>query len=162
MPVARPYNPNARKMAEFIQADLKRIGVEVQIMSYDWGTYLEKIGKGEHDLVLIGWTGDNGDPDNFLYTLWSKESAEAVPTNNYSFYVDDQVNQWLLQAQKSFQPRRRAELYRRAIHKMISDYAFLPIAHSKVLVPARKEIEGYVAHPVGDRLFANVRFKSTN
>jgi ABC-type transport system substrate-binding protein len=85
MPVARPYNPNARKMAEFIQADLDRVGIQTRIVSYDWGTYLDKIGKGEHDLVLIGWSSDNADPDNFLFNLWSKDSAQKIPTQNYSF-----------------------------------------------------------------------------
>jgi len=161
MPVARPYNPNARKMAEFIQADLKRVGIKAKIVSYDWGTYLDKIGKGQHDLVLIGWTGDNGDADNFLYTLWSREAAEQTPTHNYSYYVDDEVNNWLDRAKKISAPYRRAELYRKVLKKMAEDRPFLPIAHSKVLVPIRNEVQGYKIHPMGDRRFAGVSFKPT-
>ncbi len=41
MPVARPYNPNARRMAELIQADFAAVGVEVEIVSYEWGEYLK-------------------------------------------------------------------------------------------------------------------------
>ena len=41
MPVARPYNPNARRMAELIQADFAKVGVEVEIVSYEWGEYLK-------------------------------------------------------------------------------------------------------------------------
>ncbi len=70
MPVQRPYNPNARRMAELIQADWAKIGVEVEIVSYEWGEYLERSKDGERDgAVLLGWTGDNGDPDNFLAVL---------------------------------------------------------------------------------------------
>lgn len=159
MPVARPYMPDAREVAQYIQADLKKIGIEVQIISYDWGTYLDKIGNGEHDMCLIGWSGDNGDPDNFLFTLWSADSANQRPTNNYSFYRDEQVTTWLKQAQIETDPKQRAELYRKAQVKMAKDRPFLPIAHSQVLVPIRKNVTGYFVNPMGDRLFANVQFE---
>ena len=41
MPVSRPYNPNAKRMAEMIQADWKAVGVDAEIVSYEWGEYLE-------------------------------------------------------------------------------------------------------------------------
>jgi ABC-type transport system substrate-binding protein len=159
MPVARPYNPNARKMAEFMQADLQRIGIKTKIVSYDWGTYLDKIGKGEHDMVLMGWTGDNGTADNFLYTLWSKDAALKTPTNNYSYYMNEEVSGWMKQAQLVASPRRQALLYRKVLLQIAKDRPMLPIAHSKVTVPIRNEIEGYHIHPTGDRWFASVKFK---
>ncbi len=42
MPVQRPYNPNARRMAELIQADFAEIGVDAEIVSYEWGEYLNR------------------------------------------------------------------------------------------------------------------------
>ncbi len=76
MTVQRPYNPNARRMAELIQADWAKVGVEAEIVSFEWGEYLKRSKKGEHDTVLLGWTGDNGDPDNFLYVLLGCEAAK--------------------------------------------------------------------------------------
>src|SRR5699024_7966205 len=58
MPVQRPYNPNARRMAEMIQADWAKIGVKAKIVTYEWGEYLNRIRQGEHDTVLMGWSGD--------------------------------------------------------------------------------------------------------
>ena len=69
MPVQRPYNPNARRMAELIQADWAAIGIEAEIVSFEWGEYLDRSKAGEHETLLLGWTGDNGDPDNFLHAL---------------------------------------------------------------------------------------------
>ena len=70
MPVQRPYNPNARRMAELIQADFAKVGVEAEIVSYEWGEYLKRSKEKDRDgAVLLGWTGDNGDPDNFLAVL---------------------------------------------------------------------------------------------
>ena len=70
MPVQRPYNPNARRMAEVIQADWAKIGVKAEIVSFEWGEYLKRSKEKDRDgAVLLGWTGDNGDPDNFLAVL---------------------------------------------------------------------------------------------
>jgi dipeptide transport system substrate-binding protein len=57
MPVQRPYNPNARRMAELVQADWAAVGVEAEIVSFEWGEYLKRSKEGEHDTVLLGWTG---------------------------------------------------------------------------------------------------------
>ncbi len=70
MPVSRPYMPNARRTAELIQADFAKVGVTVEIVSYDWAEYLKRASAVDHDgAVIVGWTGDNGDPDNFLGVL---------------------------------------------------------------------------------------------
>ena len=66
MPIPRPYMPQPNKIAQAIQADLLNVGIRAQIVQWEWGTYLEKVSQGEHPMALLGWTGDNGDPDNFL------------------------------------------------------------------------------------------------
>ncbi|MFN9587659.1 MAG: ABC transporter substrate-binding protein, partial [Pseudomonadaceae bacterium] len=79
MPVQRPYNPNARQIAEMLQADWAKIGIKARIVTYEWGEYLKRAKAGEHDAMLIGWSGDNGDPDNWLGTLYG---CDAVDGNN--------------------------------------------------------------------------------
>ena len=75
MPVQRPYNPNAKRIAELMQADLAKVGVNAEIVSYEWGEYRKRRQAGEHQMGLLGWTGDNGDPDNFLAVLLGCGSA---------------------------------------------------------------------------------------
>lgn len=82
MPVKCPYNPNARRMAEMIQSDWAKVGVKAKIVTYEWGEYLKRAKAGEHQTVLMGWTGDNGDPDNFFAPLFSCDAAEKG--SNYS------------------------------------------------------------------------------
>jgi dipeptide transport system substrate-binding protein len=78
MPVQRPYNPNARRMAEMMQADLAKVGVKAKIVTFEWGEYLKRSKKGEHQMILLGWTGDNGDPDNFLHVLLGCAAAKGA------------------------------------------------------------------------------------
>jgi dipeptide transport system substrate-binding protein len=51
MPVARPYNPNARRMAEMIQQHFAKVGVTVRIVSYEWGEYLRRSNAGEQQMA---------------------------------------------------------------------------------------------------------------
>src|SRR6202023_1331033 len=77
MPVQRPYNPNARRIAELMQADLVKIGVTAEIKSFEWGEYRKRAQNGEHQMAQLGWTGDNGDPDNFLHSLLGCDAAKS-------------------------------------------------------------------------------------
>lgn len=101
MPVARPYMPDPKKMAEALQEYFRAVGVEARIISYDWGTYLEKTSQGEHDMMLLGWTGDNGDPDNFLHTLLSSDAAIRGSANNRAFYRNQELDTILKRAQRA-------------------------------------------------------------
>src|SRR5260364_145892 len=60
------YNPNARLMAQMIQADWEKIGVKTKIVTYELGEYLKRANKGEHDALLVGWIGNSNDPDEWL------------------------------------------------------------------------------------------------
>lgn len=79
MPVARPYNPEGLKVGVAMIGDLAKIGISARIVSYDWGTYLKRQRQqpDDMDLFQLGWTGDNGDPDNFFAVLFDGMASEA-------------------------------------------------------------------------------------
>ncbi len=155
MPVARPYNPNARRIAEIVQAQLADVGVEAEIVSYDWGTYLDRTDSGEHQMAMLGWTGDNGDPDNFLFVLLSIPAAE-VPAGNIAFWRNEEFNDLVVEAKETFDQDRRTELYREAQEVFHEDAPWVPIAHSVVTVPVRSNVRDFVIYPTGKRVFKHV------
>src|SRR5699024_1492059 len=81
----RPYLPEPEKIAENIQSTFGEAGVDVNIQTYEWSSYIEKVTDGEAPAFLLGWTGDNGDADNFLYSLLDKD---AIGSNNLSRYAN--------------------------------------------------------------------------
>jgi ABC-type transport system substrate-binding protein len=157
MPVPRPYNPNGRKVAEAMQADLAKVGITAKIVSYDWGTYLEKTKMGEHQMCLLGWTGDNGDPDNFLFTLLSK-SAAVKPAQNFAMWKDDAFNALVEEAKITTDVAKRTELYKKAQVVFKEQAPWVTIANSIVVAPMAKEVNGFKLDPVGKRRFAEVWF----
>ncbi len=155
MPVPRPYMPDGRKVAEAIQADLAVVGIKAKIVSYDWGTYLHKTKYGEHDMALLGWTGDIGDPDNFLYVLLDKDNA-SKPAQNISFYKSDALHKLLVAAQVETDVKKRIDLYKKAQMIIHEDAPMVPIAHSTVVLPMRKSVTNFTMDPTGRRSFPKV------
>jgi ABC-type transport system substrate-binding protein len=154
MPVARPYNPNARRIAEIVQSDLAEVGVTAEIVSYDWGTYLDKVDAGEHMMGMLGWTGDNGDPDNFLFVLLSAAAADAG--GNIAFWRNDEFNELIIEAKETFDQDRREELYEQAQVLFHEDAPWVTLAHSVVTVPVRSNVRDFVIYPTGKRVFQRV------
>ncbi len=156
MPVARPYMPDGKKVAEVIQAEWKKLGITVNLQTIDWATYLEKASKGEFPAYMLGWTGDNGDADNFLYTLLDKDS---IGSNNYSYYANDALHDVLIKAQTETDPAVRNELYKEAQVIIHEDAPWINLVHSTPLIAANKDVTGYVPHPTGSESFGGVNFK---
>lgn len=154
MPVQRPYNPNARRMAELIQADWAKIGVKANIVTYEWGEYLKRAKAGEHQTVMMGWTGDNGDPDNFFATLFSCDAAKDG--SNYSKWCSKPFEDLIQPARSESDHAKRIDLYKQAQVVMHDEAPALIIAHSTVYEPVRKEVKGYVVDPLGKHHFDNV------
>jgi dipeptide transport system substrate-binding protein len=154
MPVSRPYNPNARRMAEMIQADFAAVGVAAEIVSYEWGEYLDRIKPVDRDgAILLGWTGDNGDPDNFLAYLLG---CDAVGENNYAQWCNEEYNALVHEAKTRSDQAARAALYRQAQEIFKNEAPWATIAHSVVFMPMRNNVKGYIMDPLGIHSFEGV------
>ncbi|MFM2486378.1 ABC transporter substrate-binding protein [Celerinatantimonas yamalensis] len=153
MPVQRPYNPNARRMAEMIQADWKNVGVNAKIVTYEWGEYLKRARQGEDDTALMGWTGDNGDPDNFLNVLLS---CDGVGNSNYSEWCYKPFDNLIQKAARLSDKAQRTKLYEQAQVIFKQQAPWITIAHSVVYEPIRKNVHGYKIDPFGLHYFYGV------
>lgn len=157
MPVQRPYNPNARRMAELMQADLAKIGVTVEIVSYEWGEYLERAKAEDRDgAVLLGWTGDNGDPDNFMAVLLG---CDAVGNSNRAQWCNEEFDALVQKAKITADQAERTALYEQAQVIFKEQAPWDTIAHSVVFTPMSKAVEGYMMSPLGTVSFLGVDLK---
>ncbi len=154
MPVQRPYNPNARRMAELIQSDFSKIGVGVEIVSYEWGEYLKLSKEKDRDgAVLLGWTGDNGDPDNFLAVLLG---CDGVGGSNRAQWCNKEFEDLIQKAKVVSDKAERTKLYEDAQVVFKREAPWATIAHSVVFMPMSKKVSGYVMDPLGGHWFDGV------
>jgi dipeptide transport system substrate-binding protein len=158
MPVSRPYMPNGKRVAELVQADLARIGIRVRPVTDDWQRYRAKIMAGDHGMALYGWTGDNGDPDNFLNVLLGC-SAARPGGNNIAKWCHADYDALVNRAKAVGNQAEREALYRRAQEIFKAEAPWVPIAHSVVFMATRKEVQGFRMDPLGRHPFEGVNLK---
>lgn len=157
LPVSRPYNPSGRKMGELMQADLAKIGIRVKLMTYDWPTYLEKSKKGDHSLIQLGWSGDNGDPDNFLFTLLSCAAVESG--SNVARWCDKPYDQLVTKAKRVTNKNERSQLYLQAQERFKKESPWVTIAHAKIFRATSASVLNYKIHPFGGDYFYELDLK---
>lgn len=158
MPVQRPYNPDARRMAEMMQSDLAKVGIKATIVSYEWGEYRKRLQNAEHDMALFGWTGDNGDPDNFFVPLAG--CAAAKPGGgSASKWCNQEFESLVQKAVTTISVPERTKLYEQAQVIMHEEAPFVLVAHSVVFMPMRKNVENYKMSPFGRHQFDGVDLK---
>jgi dipeptide transport system substrate-binding protein len=154
LPVSRPYNPNGKKMGELMQADLAKIGIKVRLQTFDWPTYLKKSKEGSHQLIQFGWTGDNGDPDNFMGTLLSCDAINQG--SNYARWCNVQFDKLINDARESTDIHKRTAYYMEAQKVFKADAPWVTIAHSIQFRAMDKTIKGYKIDPLGHDIFTMV------
>lgn len=157
VPVVRQHNPNALRMAELLRQDFALVGVDVEIVEYERGEFLRLSRELDRDgAVLMGWTGDNGDPDNFLAVLLS---CDAVGNANRAQWCYTPFDDLIQRAKVVTDPVERSRLYEEAQFIFKEQAPWATIAHSLVFKAIRNEVHDFVIDPFGGHIFYGVSLK---
>jgi ABC-type transport system substrate-binding protein len=141
----RGYNPAGADLAVALQGYLRKVGIEAEIRKSDMGAFLATVRSGNyHGLFLTGWSGDNGDPDNFVGELWG---SYGMPVNDTSHYKNPEVDKLMQQAAAEVDHAKRLQMYNQ-VQKMILDDAPWVFVNSTLQVrAARKNVKGFQLNP---------------
>lgn len=154
-PSGSVLNPNPSVGAQLLQADLAKIGIRAEIRVIEWGELIRRAKAGEHDLLFMGWAGDNGDPDNFLTPQFACASVESGL--NFARYCDPQLDKLIADGKSTSDHAQRSQLYTHAQQIIQQQALWLPLAHPTAYALTRKQVEGYQVSPFGRQDFAKVR-----
>lgn len=148
--VSRPYMPDPKANWEAFKSDLEAVGFKVIPKSAAWNPdYLSTVNSGKAQMYLLGWTGDFGDPDNFLGTFF-RTAQPAWGFNN------PQIFSALDAARVESDLAKRTADYQ-AANKMIMDFLpGVPYVHTQPSLAFDKNVKGYVPSPVSLESFATV------
>jgi peptide/nickel transport system substrate-binding protein len=153
MPVSRPYMFDPPKIGEAIQSYLAAVGIKVKFYQVDWGTYLQETEAGKHQMCLLGWTGDNGDPDNFMNVLYGANACSIGTAGNYAFYNNEENQKLLSAALKTYDNEKRAEYYKKSQEMIHEDAGWVYLAHSVQSIVFRNNVKGYSLNPTSRKFF---------
>lgn len=152
MPVTRPYNPDGEGIGETMVSYLQDIGINAELASGgDWSAYLAGRANGELvGLYQLGWTGDNGDPDNYIGYFFA-DSANVLAREG--FYQNTEVGDLLQQARFEIDAEVRDQLYKDVEQLHFDETARVYIAHGPVPLAFSNRVSGYITNPLGNELF---------
>jgi dipeptide transport system substrate-binding protein len=154
LPVTRPYNPDGKRMAELIQADWAKVGVRARLITYEWAEYRKRSKTGEQTVMMFGWSGDNGDPDNFFVPLLGCEAVKGG--GNVSRWCNKTFEDLVIKAAQTPKQVDRAKLYEQAQVIVKEEAPWITIAHSVRFDPLRKEVHGYKMDATAHHYFDKV------
>ena len=154
LPVTRPYNPDGKRMAEMVQADWEKIGVKAKLITYEWAEYRKRSKTGEQTVMMLGWSGDNGDPDNFFVPLLGCDAVKGG--GNVARWCNKEFNDLIQKAAQTPKQADRAKLYEQAQVIVKEEAPWITIAHSIRFTPVRKEVKGFKMDATAHHYFKDV------
>ncbi len=154
-PAGSLLNPNPSLGAQLLQADLAKVGIQAEIRVIEWGELIRRAKAGEHDLLFMGWAGDNGDPDNFLTPQFSCASVQSGL--NFARYCDAGLDKLIADGKSHTDPAERTSLYTKAQQIIREQALWLPLAHPTAFALTRSNVQGYQVSPFGRQDFSKVK-----
>jgi peptide/nickel transport system substrate-binding protein len=152
--VSRPYMPDPQGIFQVYQQSLEQSGFKVVPHSEPWRPqYVADVNAGTAGhLNLIGWTGDYGDPDNFLGVFFKAKNPQ--------FGFDNAALTTLLnKGAAEVDQAKRVAIYQQANRMIMKDsLPGVPYAHTRPALGFQQTVKGYIASPTGSDPFAPVFF----
>ncbi len=129
-------------LAEMVQADLKSIGVKVDVNSTADHNALRRRPETWDVYASAMVTAPTGDPAYFFTTHALQSSSE-----NNGGYVNPELEALAETLSNTFDPAKREALAVEMQNRILADDAFVFAAHLKMTMVALEGVEGLKAHP---------------
>lgn len=128
-----------------VQSDLRYIGVDVELNSLQWASYIQKVKQGEAAFFRFGWSADYPDPDNFLWTLFSTKNKGQDNATNYS---NPAVDKMLDEARTTKEWSKREKLYQTAEKIIVDEAPWIFLENEVQYKIVQPNIKGLYIHPL--------------
>lgn len=139
--------PGRRRLAEAIQAALGRVGIALDIRSYEWGTLYEDVRRGNFQLSALTWVGV-GDPD--LYYLAFHSTMQPPAGYNRGGYANPVMDRLTSAGRCTLDPERRRHVYARVQQRAAHDLPVVPLWWEDRVVIHVRRLRGFEPVPDGD------------
>jgi ABC-type transport system substrate-binding protein len=153
MPLARPYMFDPPKIGEAIQSYLAAIGIKVNFYQVDWGTYIQEVFGGKHQLCLLGIAADSGDTNDFMTFCYAPNSTAIGTATNSAFYTNEEAQDLISKALQTYDEGERAQYYKKVQEIIHEDAPWVFLAHSNQNLVFRANVHGFVLYPTSRMFF---------
>lgn len=136
-----------RRIAEAIASQLEAVGIHLEILSYEWGTFFEDIRTGNFQLYSLQWVGIV-EPD--LYRQVFHSGMTPPRGNNRGRYRDEQMDTLTERGARATARGRRKRIYGRVQRRAAKTLPYIPLWWPQRIVIAADHLKGFKPHPAGD------------
>lgn len=134
-------NKDALRNIEVMRQQLSQVGIDIQIQSYEWGTFFDQIKRGEFQLYSLSWIGVT-DPD-FYYSVFHSQQTPENGGRNRGRYVNPRADELFEKARAEMDGEKRAALYREAQRILVEELPYLPLWHDRNVAIVAERVQGY-------------------
>lgn len=135
------------RLATIIQYQLQQVGIDIDLASYDWGTFYADIKSGRFQMYSLSWVGLNM-PDIFHYVFHSESLPPAGA--NRGHYADAATDALIENAQNLMDPEKQAAAYHALQEHLHEQLPYIPLWYEDNLLARREDIHGYRLSANGD------------
>jgi peptide/nickel transport system substrate-binding protein len=136
-----------RRIAEVIKEQLAQVGIELEVRTYEWGTFYADVKKGNFDLYSLSWVGV-ADPDVYFNLFHS--SSVPPRGDNRGYYRNQEIDRLLEKGRASVSSSERVRLYSRVQKLLALDLPCIPLWWQKNVVVMQPNLRGFTPYPDGD------------
>ncbi|MGL5051820.1 MAG: ABC transporter substrate-binding protein, partial [Fusobacteriaceae bacterium] len=140
-----------KQLAEIVQAQLKDVGIKIDIELVEWASFLNETANGRTDLYMMGWSNSSGDADYGMTPMLHGSMKGGA--GNRSFYDNSKLNALLDSGKIELDPEKRKAIYAEAQQIMATELPLLPINFQVANAGVRKEVQGFVSSPINNPTF---------
>jgi peptide/nickel transport system substrate-binding protein len=128
------------RLATVLQSQMKAVGIDVDLRSYDWGTFYGDIKAGNFQMFSLSWVGIKT-PDIFHHAFHSK----SLPPNgaNRGRFKDLTVDRLIEAAASADSLESQTTVYRELQQRLLETLPYVPLWYEDHVFVSRKGITGY-------------------
>ncbi len=128
-----------QQTAVAVQAELKKVGIDVTLDLPDWATRISRNLKGDYDFLVTGTAGDITDPDwlsNFFY-------GGEVRLNNSAYFDDPQINELLDSGKNTLNDSKRKQIYQKMVSRALELSPFVFLTWREQSYAMNQKVKGF-------------------
>lgn len=138
------------KIAQLLQSDFSKIGVDLKITLLEWGAYLDFIGGNNHQMYIIGWSSGT-EPDGSTSPLFHSESVG--PTGNRSWYQNEELDALIEKGRTTLDDNERIAIYKEIQRIVMEDAVWIPLFVRENIIATNKNLKGMIVSPTEAHIY---------
>ena len=133
-------------LCEFIQHDLSKIGIHIDLEVATGATFRDMVANGKLEFFRASWIADYPDAENYLALFYSKNKSPGGP--NYTRFENSKYDDLYIKSFHVQNENERRKLYQKMDSIIMEEAVIIPLYYDVVVRFARTEVKNLESNPM--------------